>query len=199
MNDPYLWAIIARSLERIVAVIFGGLAIYYGYRLFQLIPTQKDNSEKIELPGISVVLSKAGPGVFFVAFGTVILLTTFFNPVSITPSKDNGNGGGYVGFMPGMKTANSVDKQEMARARLAIQVLNCILEEHGESASHIKNDDLEISITDAKLALLTNVWNENEWGEYNIFYNNLRAGLVSIDAPVYSIFNERLPGCGTRS
>lgn len=195
MEDPFLWGIIARSLERIIAVVFGGLGIYYGYRLFQLLPTQKDNSGKIELPGISVVLSKAGPGVFFVAFGTVILLSTFFNPVVIRPDEVYG-AASYTGLTSPVPSSHGGTEQNIARVRLDIQVLNCALQANNTSRSHIKTDDMQISITDAKLALLARVWNKQKWGEYDAFYKSLRTGNLDKSLPVAKIFNGGLPGCG---
>ena len=67
-------AILLRSLERILSVLIGGLSIYLGYRLFLKIPQQTDSSGKIILPGgISIFLSRVGPGVFFSLFGTLVV------------------------------------------------------------------------------------------------------------------------------
>ena len=72
-----------RMFERIIAVIVGSLAIYFGYKLFLLLPTQNDSNGKIELPGFSVVLAKVGPGIFFAAFGSILVYQCITNPIVI--------------------------------------------------------------------------------------------------------------------
>src|SRR5574341_1112697 len=68
-----------RALERIIAVLIGGLAIYLGYQLFIHLPTQMNSEGKIVLPGdISVYLSRVGPGAFFALFGTIVVAASFY-------------------------------------------------------------------------------------------------------------------------
>jgi len=64
-----------RMLERLMVVGFGGMSIYLGYKLFFHLPHQTDQQGEIELPGMKVVLSRVGPGVFFLVFGAFILIT----------------------------------------------------------------------------------------------------------------------------
>ena len=42
-----------RVLERVLAVLIGGMSIFLGYRLFIKLPRQKDSSGKVMLPGDS--------------------------------------------------------------------------------------------------------------------------------------------------
>ena len=51
--DSNLVAIAAHSIERIIAVLLGGLAVYYGFRLFLVIPLETLSDGKIQLPGMS--------------------------------------------------------------------------------------------------------------------------------------------------
>ena len=76
-----------RMLERLIAVIVGPLAIYFGYKLFLLLPFQKDSEGKIALPGFSVIMSKVGPGIFFAAFGAIIVYQSITNEVIVTTDK----------------------------------------------------------------------------------------------------------------
>lgn len=202
MEDPYLWAILARSIERIIVVIFAGLTIYFGFRLFVLLPVQKDNSGRIELPGVSVVMSKVGPGVFFAAFGAVILLMAFQNKVAVNVDPKitdlNQPRSSYVGFSSSNTIASDGKEQELARARLAIQVLNCVEKFQVGNTSIIKKSDLEISVSDAKLALLRNVWDKEKWGEYRVFVDKLKSGILEGDEPVWFIFSELMPKCDKR-
>ncbi len=65
--------LILRMLERLMVVGFGGMAIFLGYKLFFHLPYQADQEGKLELPGIKIVLSRVAPGIFFLAFGAIIL------------------------------------------------------------------------------------------------------------------------------
>ena len=66
--------VILRATERLLAVIIGGICVYLGYRLFLRIPEQKEGEGKIEFPGgVSVFVTRVGPGVFFAMFGAAIV------------------------------------------------------------------------------------------------------------------------------
>jgi hypothetical protein len=40
-----------RVIERVLAVVVGGMSVYLGYRLFIKLPEQMDSSGKVVLPG----------------------------------------------------------------------------------------------------------------------------------------------------
>src|SRR2546421_1153464 len=76
--DSELIAVAARHFERLLIVLGGGLSIYLGYRMFLAIPRAATAAEtgegKLELPGgVSIYVTRVGPGVFFALFGAVIL------------------------------------------------------------------------------------------------------------------------------
>lgn len=80
--------ILLRFLERITAVVIGGMAVYFGFRLFQEIPEHKDSSGKFVLPwDISIVMTKIGPGVFFALFGVAAVCLALMRPLEITSQK----------------------------------------------------------------------------------------------------------------
>lgn len=129
--DPNLIAIFARSLERIVAVLLGGLAVYYGYRLFLVVPVETHSDGKILLPGLSVTLVKAGPGLFFAAFGAIVVITSLMRPIKVTPEES------YQGVTDTVapraetrrtepQTQRPGTEQDLARVRLTLQTLNCM-------------------------------------------------------------------------
>ena len=64
---------LVRMFERILVVLVGGLSIYLGYRLFFHLPMEKRSGGELTFPGMKVVLTRVGPGVFFAAFGSVVL------------------------------------------------------------------------------------------------------------------------------
>ncbi len=79
--DPLL----LRFFERITAVVIGGMAIYFGFRLFQEVPEHKDSSGKFVLPwDVSIVMTKIGPGVFFALFGVGAVCLTLMRPLEIS-------------------------------------------------------------------------------------------------------------------
>ena len=127
--DANLIAIASHSIERIIAVLLGGLAVYYGFRLFLVVPVETSGNGKIQLPGISVVLVKAGPGLFFAAFGALVIVTSFLRPIKLPGVYE-----GAIEVPPTvtrLQTAepqaqHSVSQQELARVRLAVQTLNCM-------------------------------------------------------------------------
>jgi len=56
--------VILRAIERLLAMIIGGLCVYLGYHLFLCIPEQKEGEGKIEFSGgISLFVSRVGPAV----------------------------------------------------------------------------------------------------------------------------------------
>src|SRR5262245_4135443 len=66
-----------RFAERLVAVLFGGMAIYLGYRLFLQVPERRGADGRLALPwDISIVLTRVGPGVFFALFGALVVGTS---------------------------------------------------------------------------------------------------------------------------
>ena len=67
-----------RGIERLLIVAAGALSIYLGYRLFLQMPSRPKGDEggegKVTLPGgISIFISRVGPGVFFGLFGAAVI------------------------------------------------------------------------------------------------------------------------------
>ncbi len=76
--------VLLRALERILVVLFGGFAIWLGYRLFLAIPAEKDANGRVKLPGgVEVMLARIGPGAFFALFGTVALGLSLTQPIEV--------------------------------------------------------------------------------------------------------------------
>jgi hypothetical protein len=195
--DPGVIAIAARSFERIVAVVLGGMAIYYGYRLFLALPVETRGDGRIHLPGMSVVLAKAGPGLFFAAFGAIIAATSLIQKVSV----DGHNT--YEGVTaPAARTsrqvqpADMVDPQELARVGLEVQTLNCMQRWVDSASTPVNRGDWEITVRDAKLALLKGVWNGPVWGDYEAFKQWAAGGAPGTASPARAVFEAHKPGCG---
>lgn len=82
MDPIILHPLLLRFLERITVVLVGAMSIYVGYRLFSLVPAERDSSGQFKLPwGISVVMTRVGPGVFFALFGAVTVGLALAQPL----------------------------------------------------------------------------------------------------------------------
>jgi len=86
-----LAVVFTRATERILIVLVGALSIYLGYRLFKMIaPAARrhanDGETKIELPGgVSIFLTRVGPGVFFALFGAALIAWAGTKPIEFNP------------------------------------------------------------------------------------------------------------------
>jgi hypothetical protein len=192
--DSELVAVVARSLERLVAVLFGGLTVYYGYRLFLVVPVETHSDGSVKLPGMSVVLAKAGPGLFFTAFGVIVLVTSFINPI------DTGN---YRGATPTVDPATNssagmatrvMTPQDAARAQLAVSTLNCMTRLATTGPRRIPVQDAEIAARAAKLALLSQVW-EADWGNLETFRTWVNRGGADPPPRIRTVFDAENPEC----
>jgi hypothetical protein len=87
-NNIFLFAI--RGTERIAVVALAGLLIYLGYKLFLQIPDKTDSEGKVVLPGgVSIYLTRIGPGAFLALFGAAILIYSVTTQMEINPPRDH--------------------------------------------------------------------------------------------------------------
>ena len=82
--DPLSITMVARAAERLLDVLAGVLAVYFGYRLFALLPpTQTDSNGRFELPGVKIVFARVGPGLLFAGLGVAIVAISLSRPITI--------------------------------------------------------------------------------------------------------------------
>jgi hypothetical protein len=184
--------------------MIGGTAVYFGYRLFLLLPTQNDSSGKIELPGFSVVMAKIGPGIFFAAFGSALVLMSLTNPLKIKTPKLHIVGATEFKQKPqtimeesetSISQSQTAAPQIIEKTRQAVQVLNCIEQIITERNDVFHKDDLGEPIRLAKAALIGKIWNENEWGSKGEFESWTMLGVGNVSSAVREIYNGIYPGC----
>jgi hypothetical protein len=77
-----LWA---RSLERLIVVVFAGVSLVLGWSLFKA-HILKDQMAEFTGRGWAIRLQRVGPGVFFSLFGSLILALALFRPLKTSAS-----------------------------------------------------------------------------------------------------------------
>jgi hypothetical protein len=150
-GDPVL----LRAVERIVAVVIGGLAIYFGYRLFLAVPDARaDGRAELSLAKDKrLLLTRIGPGTFFALFGTAVVLASYYFPITTGE-------GGYAGLGAERPAAAPLDPPGAAAPeadvlRRSIALLNATQDAEPALAPRVR---------EAKLALMAGGW-RSEWGD----------------------------------
>ena len=183
--------VILRSIERIVAVLIGGLSIYLGFRLFLAIPERTESAGKVVLPGgISIYLTRIGPGAFFALFGSIVVATSFHQAISYHENSQSARtqkivvaqdvrsepsqaaesaaaSRSYTGF-GGTAAGRDLLLLRIQTAR-DIQFLNTALRQNLRTdLSPQRRADIDTAIPRLKLALLWSVW-DPAWGDFARF------------------------------
>jgi hypothetical protein len=175
-----------RGAERLIAVLIGGMCIVLGFLLFLRISSETDATGEIKLPGgISIMLSRVGPGVFFAAFGAALVGLSFYFTVKIDMAASPGGLAGnpvasgtrqsYIGI--GSEQTGRHDAGDLARSQVRgkIATLNSIRAALRPDLSEIDRLRIAKALDDAKLALMTEVW-WVQWGERHKFEDWLNSG-----------------------
>ncbi len=180
-----------RAMERILAVLMGGLLIYLGYRLFLQLPDRTDSAGKIILPGnISIYLSRVGPGIFMALFGAAVVAFSLHNTVtyretlSSTEACDGnaphaGSTSDETQLSPGVReysgigergTVGTLQSLEVSRAMVKrdIFILNSLSNALRTDLNTEDQVDIELAVPRIKVALLKTVWAE-DWGDPEAF------------------------------
>ena len=185
--DLILIAALMRALERLLAIGSGLLAIYLGFRLFLALPEVEPGAGRLKLPGgISVYLTRVGPGVFFSLFGSTIIALSFY--FGITASETQGvpvestiAGGPTVSTQRSFTgaAAESVDPQgrqvERATVERMIRDLNRLPPLMRDDLTP-RDRDLVQTLDQTKVRLMREVWDAQAWGDYGAFERWWRAG-----------------------
>ncbi len=181
--------VLMRMFERLLSVIVGAMAIYLGYRMFVLLPTQANSAGRVDLPGYKVVLSKVGPGIFFALFGSIVLYTTLNKPIHVD---DNGFSGA-TSIEP-LHSQAVTTPQELERVRSSLQILNCIERVVPTSEKHMPADDVELAVRQAKIALIESVW-KTEWGKSERFRQWAESSQGDLPISLRALYDSAMPNC----
>ena len=180
-----------RGLERLLVIGAGALAIVLGYLLFRHMPEAGEGEGKVKLPGgVSIYVSRVGPGVFFVMFGAAVVGLSLQSPLVIAERRggeqlaaaapaagaaarhlsylDDGAGNGL--------TAAEIEALELARlrAREHIGFLNGLTGDLAAELPEARRAEIGRRLRNAKLELVQAVW--GNWGDRRAFVEWVRLG-----------------------
>jgi hypothetical protein len=196
MNSEVI-AVVARHLERLLIVLSGALAIVLGYRMFLAMPRRSEKGEgKLEMPGgISIYVTRVGPGVFFAMFGAAILGYGLYRGLSVEV-REQRPGVAAPGAAGVAATTVVTDRklssalpagaspEEQARDRTVAldtvgqlgRLATALDGAGGRALSQPQRLDFGAALTDARLRLLASVWDEGQWGPYTEFTAWVQSG-----------------------
>jgi len=178
--DPFL----IRGIERIISTLTGALLAYLGYRLFTVIPAKTDSKGKIILPGgISIYLSRVGPGVFFALFGAIIVSASFYFGLTIVSQDSNNNA------HPDDKAPSNVQMQisylgageSIAQSRAHMQgdfvTINRFMAEIKSKTSKDQWQSVDKAFSNLKVISMATVWgSDGSWGSFVEFRKWIHSG-----------------------
>jgi hypothetical protein len=157
---------LSRAAERILLVLVGALAVYLGYSLFRHIPTANKAEGKLELPGgVSIFLTRIGPGVFFALFGIAVLGYSVAQPVRLDlPNVAVLSGFGQRNEPPASASA-LIAGPEPERV---VAKLNGLLLEARQRLDPPAAAEFEAAVRSAKFSVMLGRWREH-WGDRAAF------------------------------
>jgi hypothetical protein len=175
-----------RMTERLLGLLAGALCVVLGYRLFINLPDKVDSSGKVVLPGgISIWLSRVGPGVFFALFGAAIVGYSFTSTVKATSEQSAApatTASGTTGSTTGQPAATirqeiaamsdraggpaskEVREQQLTVLRGVMADLNATIVRLERDAPAPERERLIGGLQTAKMLLLKGNW-EPGWGD----------------------------------
>ena len=188
--DPLVATIVMRFVERLLVVGGGCLAIWCGYRLFLAMPSRERGAGKLELPGgVSIHLSRVGPGVFFSLFGAVILGLSYHYgvaldlPAGVTPQQQVAAGSTATAAparatFTGIGQVSGVEPDASVLVAVAVDVerLNRAARQLDPTLDANAQSDIRRSLRAAKLALMRTSWSDTQWGDRATFTAWIAAG-----------------------
>jgi hypothetical protein len=176
MEQTQLAALLAvalsRATERILLVLVGALAVYLGYLLFRQIPGVNKGEGKIVLPGgVSIFMTRIGPGVFFALFGVAVIGYSVAKPVQLDmPNVASLSGFGHRSDPLAPTLTAPILGPEPERV---IAKLNGLLAEARQRLDAPAAAEFEAAVRYAKYAVMMGGW-KAQWGDRTAFERWIR-------------------------
>lgn len=189
--DPIILAVGLRQSERLLIVLGGILAVVLGYRLFMNLPMLERGAGKIQLPGgISIFLTRIGPGVFFALFGTGVLAYSLHQGVRVaeSPAAARSTTGATAARDENLTTysgvsgagggagaeARQAERNGVVATVRALAALETALESTLQGQAKLS---ALMALDDAKARLMRGVWDDADWGPRATFETWRNAGM----------------------
>jgi len=192
--------LLMRMVERLLGLLSGALCVVLGYRLFIMLPEKTDSSGKLVLPGgVSIWLSRVGPGIFFALFGAAIVAYSFASTVRVT-DEQKGAPASTAAAMTSEAPAThrrevavmaegateqakrEAREQQLTLLRLTMSDLNATIDRLQRDPASPERERLTGGLQAAKMLLLRGTW-DAAWGDPARFQSWVNSGAV-LPAPV---------------
>jgi len=199
---------LVRALERVLAVVVGGLSIYLGYRLFLAVKATGEGTAEVKLPSdVTVMVSRVGPGVFFALFGAVVIGASLAFPVHYSETELQTLSGVSVrtkdisgigekssidptAYIPTLGIASKPvpDEEALGRERLRVRehiaFLNQLLRLVNPALSEAQQQRVREKTRAVKLYLMRAVWH-HDWGQFEDFQLWAEGGGKAVDSEAF--------------
>jgi len=182
--------LLMRMGERLLGLLAGVLCVVLGYRLFIKLPEKTDSAGKVVLPGgISIWMSRVGPGIFFALFGAGIVAYSFSSAVKVTnetvPAQVSADApAGAVAMrrqeiaaMSGRAASPEARAETQQQLRSTLADLNATIDRLNRDVAPPDRDRLIAGVQNAKGLLLRGAWNP-AWGDPARFQSWINSGAV---------------------
>ena len=184
--------LLMRMVERLLGLLSGALCVVLGYRLFINLPEKTDSSGKVVLPGgVSIWLSRVGPGIFFALFGAAIVAYSFASTVRVTneqsaassqPSSDPPGTAlamrrQEIAAMSARAAKADTKEQMLIDLRVSMTDLNTAIDRLGRDVAPPERDRLVAGLQNAKMLLLRTAWIPT-WGDPARFQTWINSGAL---------------------
>jgi hypothetical protein len=165
--EALLVVALSRAAERILLVLVGALAVYLGYSLFRHIPSTNKSEGKLALPGgVSIFLTRIGPGTFFALFGITVIGYSVTQPWRLElPDVAVLSGFGQQNARPVSSTSAVIAGLGPERV---IAKLNGLVAEAQQRLDPPAAVEFEAAVRSAKYSVMLGRW-KPEWGDRAAF------------------------------
>ena len=179
--DTVTAIIVSRAAEHLLASLIGIFAVYLGYRLFLNMPHRREGESKVELPGgVSIYVSRIGPGIFFAVFGTLLVgygvsrpidyrqATTAAVPATGTAAATASSAQmQYSGMMPGGSNAPATPSAAVAREPV-VRALALLAADVAKTPPGAQRNERQIALREARVTVMQQAW-RSDWGSSEVF------------------------------
>jgi len=184
--------LLMRMVERLLGLLSGALCVVLGYRLFINLPEKTDSSGKVVLPGgVSIWLSRVGPGIFFALFGAAIVAYSFASTVRVTNEQSAASSQASsdppgtalamrrqeIAAMSARAAKSDSTEQMLIELRGSMTDLNAAIDRLGRDVAPPERDRLVAGLQKTKVLLLRSAWIPT-WGDPARFQSWINSGAI---------------------